>query len=178
MKKSIIYGAILLLTSFCCYSQKPFSFLNRQGKLHVVFNYDKLVIQGLPENDYLEWLEMRNPKAVDQWENAKATLFGEGFTFHLNKNINTNRIRLLCGEYPDALYQATVYVRNVSRNYEKITFEVVFTRKVNNELFATIKTTGKSRGYGGIRAGSYTYKARTAFNHAGQNLGKIIASKI
>ena len=122
---------------------------------------------------------MRDQKVVGEWENAKESVFRVHFLSHLNKNINSERTRLICGDFPNAPYQATVYILTISRNWEKITYLIDFTQNSNNALLARITLESKSQGFGGgIRAGSYIFKTKTAFGYAGQNLGKFMAKKI
>lgn len=150
-------------------------FFGEQNKLNVVFNYDKLTILGMPEKDYLEF---NTPQFREEWENAKAKVFKESFLLYLNKNINIDKIRIFCGEYPDAIYTATVNVLAITRNFELVTYEIVFSRNDNNTFLAKISLESQSRGIGGVRAGNSIYKTRTAFSYAGQNLGKYMVKKV
>ena len=170
--------AFLVMTTLECYAQPitkgSLAFTSGQRNLNVIFNYDRLIILGVSEKDYLE---MNSPKVAEEWEGAKAN-FKENFLFHLNKNVNAKRMRLIFGDYPDAPYEVTVNVLEISRNWEKITFVLDFTPNGNDILLARIPTEGRSMGIGGVRAGSYLYKTRSAFGYAGQNLGKYLAKKI
>jgi hypothetical protein len=177
MKKISIFTVFLLVATLGSFAQKnSLGFLKGQNKLDVVINYDELMIQGIPESSYLE---MNGAKVTEQWETAKNTVFKESFLLHLNRNLNATRMYLICGDYPDAPYQATVYVLSIGRNWKKITYEIDFTRKGDDTLLTRIKFTGKSRRAVGVaRVGSKIFLTRTAFGYAGENLGKYMSGKI
>lgn len=160
-----------------------FAFFSKvQEKLNVVFNYDDLMIQGFPEKDFLEkkiFLDKNGQKWADEWENAKTDYYKSQFLKHLNKNVNPEKLRLLCGDYPDALYQSTVRVLTVGRNWD-ITCEVIFKRIGDSVPLAIITVKGKqSKTIGRIRGvGPNVYQTARSFGYAGQNLGKFMEWKM
>ena len=180
MTKAVtVFTAVFVMATFGCYAQKltqgSLAFLKGQEKLNVVFNYDDLMIQGVPENSFKE---TQGQKWADEWEEAKPTTFKERFLGHLNKNLNAGKLNVQCGDFPEAPYQATVRVLTVGRVWG-ISCEVVFTRTGDSVPLAKITVTGDSQRIGGIGGmGSNVYLTGTAFGFAGQNLGKFMAKKI
>ena len=86
-------------------------------------------------------------------------------------------MRLVCGDFPDAPYQATVHVLTVSQNWKKIAYAVEFTSKGNNALLARVFIEAKTKKTGAVRIGGEKLKTIIAFSYAGQKLGKIISKK-
>ena len=151
------------------------AFLKGQERLHIIFNYDFFMIDGIPEKDYFAIRGL----IVEEWENAKNTTIKTTFLAFLNQSINARRTRLLCGDYPDAPYQATIYVlKNTVGRKKGITCEMVFTQKGNDVPLGKITFSSKSRRFGGVQVGRITYQTRTAFGYAGKKLGKSMARKI
>jgi hypothetical protein len=136
----------------------------------------QIMLDGISEKNYFE---IRGGKLVEEWENAKNATFRTAFLTHLNKNINARRMRLLCGDYPDASYQATVYVlKNTVGRKKGVTCEMVFMQKGNDVPLGKITFSGKSRKLFGVQGGSIIYVTGTAFGYAGEKLGKTMARKI
>jgi len=195
--------AVGLITFFCisCVTTRiptvnPFEFLKGQQTLNVVITYEDVLLQGVPEKNYLQ---EEQPEWVAQWEEAKTHLFNDNFFGHLNNNL-----RIRCGNYPDAQYQATVFVLSVDRKgpgrhlegpgIREVTCEVIFTKIGDSFTLATINAKGNSQGTAqtnnsvfGSRttlgtiiasAGSNTQLAGKAFSYMGQNLGQEISRKI
>ena len=160
-------------------NNRSLAFLKGQEKLHVVFDYDNFMIDGIPEKDYFT---MRGQKEVEQWEEAKNTTFKTAFLTHLNRNINAGRMRLLCGDYPDAPYQAIIRVlKNTAGRKKGVTCEMIFIQKSDNIPLAKMTFSGKSRRIGGLfgaQVGGISYLTGTAFGYAGENLGKSMVRKI
>jgi hypothetical protein len=149
------------------------AFLNGQGKLNVVFDYSDLKIKGHPEKFFLT---MQSSEWVQQWEYAKTSTFDQEFFNYLNKTINAKKTILLCGDYPDAQYQATVRVLRVERGW-KVVCEVFFSKSDNTVPMAKVIVGGLPRKYSNF-SGNNAYQTGTAFAYAGQNLGKYMGKKI
>ena len=195
----IVIGLIMLFINSCVTPTRvppvnPFAFLKGQQMLHVVMTYEDVLLQGVPERNYLQ---VEQPQWVEHWEEAKYTLFIDNFMGHLNNNL-----RIRCGNYPNARFQATVFVLSVDRKgpgrhlegpgIREVTCEVVFTRTGDSYPLATLYAKGTSQGkttftgsktansVAGIlaAAGGNAQLAGKAFGYMGQDLGKQIAAKI
>ena len=199
----IVAGIVMLFYTSCVIKRvtpvapvNPFEFLKGERVLNVVLNFEDVLLQGVPEKSYLQG---EQPEWVEHWEEAKFTVFEENFMAHLNNNL-----RIRCGNYPDARYQATVFVLSVDRKgpgkhlegpgIREVNCEVIFTKTDDSYPLATINAKGNSQGTSqannsvfGSRttigtiiasAGSNTQLAGKAFSYMGQNLGKQIADKI
>jgi len=158
-------------------NKSSLTFLKGQEKLNVVFDYSALIVQGFSEKNFLE---NKEKKWIDQWEEAKAYLYYDRFLWHLNKNVNAKKTRLISGDYPESQYQATIRVLKLGKNWE-MECEVYFTKTGDPIPLAKINIKGdvKTIGIGntlGINAPFYLI--RTAFGYAGQNLGEFMAKKI
>ena len=188
----LVFCMIALLFTSCGttkVAEDSLAFLKGQPQLHVVISFEDVLLQGKPEKTYLE---AEQPQWVEGWETAKATVFADNFMGHLNNNV-----RMRCGNYPEAPYQATVYVLSVDRagfgshlegpGRRDVTCEVVFTKTGDSYPLASIRVSGSSQGnasrssnsLSGIlaAAGSNTNLAGRAFGYMGQNLGRTIARK-
>jgi len=194
-----VFGLIALFCTSCKTSQVPsdsLTFLVGQRELDVVISYEDVLLQGKPEKTYLSG---EQPGWVENWEKAKETVFKESFLGHLN-----SKVRIRCGDYPDAQYQATVFILSVDRKFmyggshlegpgtREVTCEVVFTKMGDSFPLATISAKGDSGGggkvfdpsgkntIGGIlgAAGGNTQLTGKAFGYLGQNLGNIIVRKM
>ncbi|MDR2414354.1 MAG: hypothetical protein LBD64_05160 [Odoribacteraceae bacterium] len=151
-------------------------FLQGVEHLQVVFDYSHVLIQGNTEETIFA---IKGKEWAEKWEEAKTTTFSKQFIGHLNKNVNARKKVLLCGDYPDVEYRATVRVLTIGRVWG-ITCEVIFTKTGQTTPLAVIrKLKGDSRRWGGIGGmGSNTYLTGSAFSFAGQNLGIFMAKKI
>ena len=192
----LVIGLIAILSSSCGSKKVPvdsLDFLIGQRELDVVLNFDDVLLQGLPEKTFLR---DEQPEWVEKWEKEKTTLFEENFLGHLNNNV-----RIRCGDYPNAQYQATVFILAVNRKgpgkhlegpgTREVTCEVVFTKMRNSQPLATLYAKGdsgggqtynptKSNSIRGIMgaAGSNTSLTTRAFGYLGQNLGRDMARKM
>jgi len=187
-----VFGLVAFFYTSCGtmkVAENSLDFLKGQPQLHVVISFEDVLLQGKPEKTYLE---LEQPQWVEGWETAKATVFTDNFMGHLNNNV-----RMQCGNFPEAPYQATVYVLSVERagfgshlegpGRRDVTCEVVFTKTGDSYPLATLRVSGSSQGntssssnsLSGILggAGSNTYLTGRAFGYMGQNLGKTIARK-
>ena len=173
MKSKIFKFIILTLFSVAAthgYAQKvSFAFLKGTEKLHVVFDYSDLKIQGQPEKSYVA---SQGEEWAGQWETAKANTYGAKFIEYFNKSCN----KVESGNYPDAPYQATVRALTLSKIWA-LECEIVFTKKGDPAPVAKVKIKGDSR-TAGIAAGAPSFLTARAFSYAGQNLGKIIAIQL
>jgi len=167
-------------------------FIKGQNQLNVVFDYSALAIQGLPEK---EFLETKDKGWVDQWEDAKKHSYYSHFLEYLNKNVNTKKTLLLCGDYPESQYQATVRVLTI-KNKSEIECIVYFTMKGNPTPLAIVLISGDfNRTNIKTLHGVYPPIARVSsnstnnsiidilsiirtFDYLGQDFGKIIAKQI
>ena len=192
----IVFGLIAILSSSCGSKKVPVNsleFLIGQRELDVVLIFDDVLLQGLPEKTYLR---DEQPEWVENWEKAKTTLFEENFMGHLNNNV-----RIQCGDFPNAQYQATVFILAVNRKgpgkhlegpgTREVTCEVVFTKMRDSYPLATLYAKGDSgggqtysiTGSNSIRgilgaAGGNTSLTGKAFGYLGQNLGRDMARKM
>jgi len=195
-RNGLIWGVLAFFCASCATlktPENPLAFLKGQRTLDVFLNFDDVMLQGMPEKTYLR---LEQPQWVEKWETAKVTTFEENFMGHLN-----NSVRIRCGDFPDAKYQATVFVLSVDRKgfgkhlegpgTREVTCEVVFTKMGDSYPLATINVRGDSGGgqtysmgsrnsLAGVlgAAGGNNYLTGKAFGYMGQNLGKIIARQI
>ena len=193
----LVFTLIALFYTSCKTVRVPensLAFLIGQRELDVVLIFDDVLLQGTPEKTYLRG---EQPEWVESWENAKETIFEENFIGHLNNNLRTIR----CGYFPDAQYQATVFVLSVERKgpgkylegpgTRVVTCEVVFTKMRDSNPLAIFNVKGDSgggqtysiTGSNSIRgilgaAGGNTNLTGKAFGYLGQNLGRIMVSKM
>ena len=201
MKTVIFLAAMLAMVSFNGYAQKltsgSLNFLKGQEKLHIVLNFDDVVLQGKPEKDYLA---LESEQWVEGWEAAKNSTFKEKILEYWNKNF-----KVLCGDFPDAQYQAEVRVLEIKRKMglatlghhlegpgaRRITCEVVFTKKGESNPLAKISIKHDSKANTSFlapsavqtatstigSAGGNTYLTGRAFGYIGQELGKFMNKK-
>ena len=181
MRKILTFLALLLVARLGCLAQiistTDVSFLRSlkgQETINVVFNYDDLMIHGILEKYFLK---MQPQKWVTEWEEAKTSLYSERFIGFLNINVNKKKMRVLCGEYPESQYQATVRVLTVGKKWG-IECEVIFTKINDTVPLCKVYIVANSRTVSGIRVGGNTYLTGTAFGYAGQSLGILMARKI
>ena len=142
-------------------------FLKGQDKLNVVFDYSELIIQGFTENIFLE---TKDKDWVDRWEEAKQSSFFNHFLEYLNKNVEKQH--LLCGDYPESQYQATVRVLTIKKKSE-IECEVYFTKTDNITPIAKVSITDGSKN----RKMDISSVERS-FDYVGQTFGRFIAKQI
>ena len=202
-KSTVILAAMLVMVSFDGYAQKlttgSLNFLKGQEKLHLVLNFEDVILQGKPEKEYLALEESK--EWVEGWEIAKTSIFKEILLEHLNKNL-----KVLCGDFPDAQYQAEERVLDIRRKMghanvgkylegpgtRRITCEVVFTKtgeysplaKISirqdsqaNTSFLTpsaVQTVTRTIG----SAGSNSHLTGVEFGYIGQELGRFMNKKI
>ena len=195
------FFAFFITTFFCisCSStmkitEGSLGSLKGAENLHVTLNFDDAILKGKSEKTYLEMVQ---PQWVEGWEAAKSATFMESLLEPLNK-----KVRMQCGDFPQAQYQATVRVLSVNRKgagkylegpgLRKVTCEVVFTKTGEAKPFARIKAKGDSKAKTSVfapselntvmrivgSAGSNTHLTGKAFGNVGQDLGKIISKKI
>jgi len=203
MYKKSLFAAFIAVVTFNCYAQKlegSLEFLKGQEKLHVVLNFDDAQLQGKSEKAYLETVD---EQWANGWEAAKSSPFMEKLLEHLNKNVSTKKFTLLCGDYPDAQYQATVRVLTVKRDFvgpylegpgtRIVTCEVVFTKTGDSTPLAKItKISGTSQakvsGFAPVKVGavvgtvgavgSNTHLTGIAFGYVGESIGEFMAKKL
>ena len=197
-RNCLIFCILAIFCASCATTriqEDSLAFLKGQRTLDVYLNFDDVLLQGTPEKVYLR---NEQPQWVERWEVAKSTVFEENFLGHLN-----NSVRIQCGNYPNARYQATVFVLSVQRKgigkhlegpgTREVTCEVVFTKNGDDYPLATIEARGDSGGgqtysFGSQRgnsiagiigaAGSNNYLTGKAFGFMGQNLGRTIAKRM
>ena len=192
-----VLGIVALFYTSCTTQripiEPPLAFLRGQDRLHVVLNFEDVMLQGKSEKSYLATVQ---PQWIEGWEEAKFTTFRESLLEQLNEHFD-----IRCGEYPGAQYQATVWVLSVKRagigqylegpGLREVSCEVVFTRTGDSQTLAKIRVKGNSQGKVNVptrnaaaintiigSAGSNTYLTGKAFATVGQELGRLMTRQM
>ena len=142
------------------------SFLKGENKLHVVFDYSDLKIEGKKETVFLE---KKGDKWATDWNNAKSEFF-EKFTKNANMVLIDKDLDLRIGNFPDAKYQITIKVLTLDDDWD-MTTEVYFAK--DSKILAVVDLKGSAGKFG-----SPTNLTGDAMKDAGTRFGKFISKKI